>query len=409
MFTRLISALLCCLFGLALLPSLTHAAPTLTCSSNMVADSEDALNQAIACFNAQTSGTTTITLSAEIVLSASSTPINNVHNSAELILDGNGFTIDGNHTTHAFDIYSGKVTIQDITIQHGNHSSGGAIYNQGVLTILRSTLKDNETNSSGGAIYNHEGQLNIIESLLLNNKNTGGVGGALRNFRGTVTITNSTISQNEAYMGGGIFNTYGNSYVTIVNSTISENHVHNSGQGGGVYNYNPEAAKMIITNSILSDNTHSDCYGPAALAYSLISASASGSCNAVNGENGNLIGRDPQLLPLADNGGPTLTYALSTGADAPASLASVARTASPAIDAANSAECPTTDQRGLARPDDACDIGSFEVQPDPTAIGLGQLQVNSAETTTILLWLSVGFALLLGSVAVIVHIKRRTR
>jgi hypothetical protein len=54
------------------------------------------------------------------------------------------------------------------------------------------------------------------------------------------------------------------------------------------------------------------------------------------------------LGPLADNGGPTPTHALVPG--------------SPAIDAAPvGPDCPSEDQRGIARPQGAaCDIGAFE-------------------------------------------------
>jgi hypothetical protein len=66
-------------------------------------------------------------------------------------------------------------------------------------------------------------------------------------------------------------------------------------------------------------------------------------------------GTDPQvpsalLGPLADNGGPTPTHALLDG--------------SPAIDWADGALCPATDQRGVARPQGpACDAGAFERTP----------------------------------------------
>lgn len=51
---------------------------------------------------------------------------------------------------------------------------------------------------------------------------------------------------------------------------------------------------------------------------------------------------------MADNAGPALTHALLAG--------------SPAIDAADNAVCPATDQRGVAR-DAVCDVGSFEYVP----------------------------------------------
>ena len=66
-------------------------------------------------------------------------------------------------------------------------------------------------------------------------------------------------------------------------------------------------------------------------------------------------GMDPALGPLADNGGPTPTHALSA--------------ASPAVNAGNpnvlgsgGASCAATDQRGIDRPSGLrCDIGAFEL------------------------------------------------
>ena len=63
-----------------------------------------------------------------------------------------------------------------------------------------------------------------------------------------------------------------------------------------------------------------------------------------------LVVADAGLGSLADNGGPTLTHALLAG--------------SPAIDAADAAVCPATDQRGVTRPQGAgCDVGAYEVEP----------------------------------------------
>ena len=60
------------------------------------------------------------------------------------------------------------------------------------------------------------------------------------------------------------------------------------------------------------------------------------------------------LLPLANNGGPTQTHALTL-------------TVSPAIDAGDNAGCPPIDQRGFPRPRDGngdgnavCDMGAYE-------------------------------------------------
>ena len=72
---------------------------------------------------------------------------------------------------------------------------------------------------------------------------------------------------------------------------------------------------------------------------------------------------DPNLGPLADNGGPTLTHALMTD--------------SPAINAGSNALVPagaTTDQRGLPRFVGVVDIGAYEVQTVPPLTSINTLR-----------------------------------
>jgi hypothetical protein len=92
--------------------------------------------------------------------------------------------------------------------------------------------------------------------------------------------------------------------------------------------------------------------GELSAGFSLI---GDGSGSGLTNTDGNQVGNvppnsspiDPRIGPLADNGGPTRTHALLLG--------------SPAIDAASTPDCPTTDQRGVLRPQGAaCDIGSYE-------------------------------------------------
>ena len=89
----------------------------------------------------------------------------------------------------------------------------------------------------------------------------------------------------------------------------------------------------------------------ASSSYNLV-GDGTGSVGLTNGVNNNQVGSgaspiNPQLGPLADNGGPTFTHALLP--------------ASPAINTANNATCAATDQRGIARPfGGVCDIGAFE-------------------------------------------------
>ena len=82
--------------------------------------------------------------------------------------------------------------------------------------------------------------------------------------------------------------------------------------------------------------------------------SSDGSANFSSGTSFNFT--NPKLLPLANNGGPTLTMALASD--------------SPAIDWIPAALAPSTDQRGVHRPyGSASDVGAFEVgAPTPSLV-----------------------------------------
>jgi predicted outer membrane repeat protein len=203
-------------------------------------------------------------------------------------------------------------------------------------------------------------------------------GGGISGFN--LTLTNSTVSGNTAsiYHGGGIYGDYS----TLTNSTVSGN---TASRGGGIYGDN-----LTLTNSTVSGNTaysgggiYGARLGPVYVGNSIVEANSAtgviepifpncqGGLNSLGynltddttcgfTEPGDLVVADALLYPLGNFGGPTKTHHPMTG--------------SPAIDAANNASCPLTDQRGEARPFDGddppdgfadCDIGSVEFVPEP--------------------------------------------
>ncbi len=230
-------------------------------------------------------------------------------------------TIAGGSALYGGGIYNqGTLTVQASTLAN-NYAGygGGGIYNQGTLTVQTSTLTGNSTGYSGGGIYNNHGNLMVQASTLANNE--AGAGGGIANDSGTaLKVYYSTLSGNRAGNGGGGIRTYGTwldlFHTIIANSPEGGDCVHTSGGGGGVTS-----------------------------GYGLIESTGAAAC-WLNSDYSTILGVDPLLGPLADNGGSTQTFALLPG--------------SPAIDAGQSAGC-ASDQRGLARPQGtACDIGAFE-------------------------------------------------
>jgi CSLREA domain-containing protein len=161
----------------------------------------------------------------------------------------------------------------------------------------------------------------------------GGSGGGLAVLNTSdVTATNSTISGNQALdgIGGGIFS---GANLALNSVTVARNYAD---AGGGMF---VGGLAVQLSNTIFADNATDDCSG----------AVVSNGRNVVKGSSctGMLITDqpiDPELGPLASNGGPTKTHSIPAN--------SIAR------DGAEAATCPPTDQRGVVR--SACDVGAFE-------------------------------------------------
>ncbi len=231
---------------------------------------------------------------------------------------------------------------------------GGGIYNGdgAVLNLTDSTVSDNTSfNQPAGGIYGFfNSTINITRSTVSGNL-SGDVAGGLRSL-GNSTVVNSTFSGNTstAWHGGGIFHTDGE--LTVTNSTFAEN-VAPAGTASGILVATfGAAANATLTNNVLAGFGGAfacaiEGGGAATITSGGSNVISDGSCNP-NGTT-DQSNTDALLGPLADNGGPTLTHALLAG--------------SPAIDAADAAVCPATDQRGVTRPQGAgCDVGAFELE-----------------------------------------------
>jgi hypothetical protein len=194
------------------------------------------------------------------------------------------------------------------------------------MTICNCTVSGNAT-GNGGNGGNGGGSMNEY----VDNSRYGGDGGSggngagicICNAKNTMAISFSTISANATGIGA----VGGSGGVGIVG--VGPSGANGSdGQGAGIFT--PEymiGAQLFDT--IVALDIGSEIVGW----YTSLGH--------------NLIGGDPKLGPLADNGGPTKTHALLPG--------------SPAIDAGANTGAPATDQRGFPRiVGAAIDIGSYE-------------------------------------------------
>lgn len=253
----------------------------------------------------------------------------------------------------------GVLTIRNCVIENNTADSlAGGVDSFGVLTIEDSTIRDNvSTSGAGGGIADNG--LMTVRNTLVSGNTAGMDGGGIAGFYNDATLVNVTIVGNtSAGCGGGLScGMYGGNPCNfqISHSTISGNAANGSGGGGGICY---QAGNLESRNNIIAQNT-AGAGGPDAAGaftsngFNLI-GNASGTTTFSNSTD--IIGVNPKLDPLADHGGPTATVSVRTG--------------SPAIDAGtctdNDGEPVNVDQRGMPRPGGtACDIGAFEVQPQP--------------------------------------------
>ncbi|MEO0536000.1 MAG: filamentous hemagglutinin N-terminal domain-containing protein [Cyanobacteria bacterium P01_A01_bin.123] len=285
-------------------------------------------------------------------------------------------TVSGNSSNrHGGGIWSRNrsITLTDSTVS-GNSarvSVGGAYSSH--ITVTNSTVSGNSAGDLGGGLY-ATGSLTITNSTVSGNSATNKGGGAYH--RNHATITNSTISGNSSNRGGGMY-ARGGGDVTVINSTVSGNSAND--RGGGIFMRNRNGGDLILSNATVGFNTanvdgggifvnttrnniinnsivannNAGRSGPdisanlnsSTITNSLIQDTTGITAGApTNGVDGNIIGQDPLLAPLVNNGGPTQTHALLAG--------------SPAINGSGVGATPN-DQRGVAAIDTR-DIGAFE-------------------------------------------------
>jgi hypothetical protein len=234
----------------------------------------------------------------------------------------------------------GTVTIEDSSIE-GNTASlvSGGVNALGGAIVKYSNISGNEATYVGG-IYVY-GNATIENSTIASNTAFGGAGIWFNGHGATtaVTLLSSTVSGNNATGddNGGIF-LYGGHYTAqIANSTIAFNTTHYTADlkyGAGVRSI---LSTIDLESNIIAGNTNDDGGGPVNDDIDGTTLTLTGGSNLIVSASvtppADTIAVDPQLMPLADNGGETATHAL--------------KVSSPAINAGNNVAMVNYDQRGV--------------------------------------------------------------
>lgn len=274
-------------------------------------------------------------------------------------------------------VTDGSLTLVDSVVRgnEGGYYGGGIRALDSDVTISGSLLEANVCGNAGGALSVDGGDA-VVETTTVRGNDAQAVPGLLGGD--TLRMDRSTVSDNVATIAPGIgIGVSGAGDVTVTNSTIT-------GTGGGfvpaavdaggdlvldhvtVAGNQPGAATasavgaLTITDSVVTGTGGPDdvqAGGPLTVRHSLLGASTA----VPDGADGNLVGTDPLLGALADNGGPTATLMPGAG--------------SPVVDSGSTPYTATaTDQRGSARVVDGTgdgtavtDMGAVEAPPAPPA------------------------------------------
>jgi hypothetical protein len=257
----------------------------------------------------------------------------------------------------------------DIEFNESVHGGGGLWVGGSAPIRIEGTafFQNIVVEAGGGAIYGGGeagGTTTITGSLFRENKAPLAGGGIswTTPAGATLAIANSTFLANTTGTWGGAISLSTSGTTTIEGSTITGNTAEAKFEGaGGIEEF--AAKKALLRDTIVAGNKSlftktPDLKGEYEAAFDLI-GNANGALLTELTPGSNLVGVDPGLQPLADNGGPVETMALT-----------------PASPAVNKGSGPlTTDGRGDPRPSiypgvplsafpgaNGADIGAFELQ-----------------------------------------------
>ena len=164
-------------------------------------------------------------------------------------------TIINGYTKYGGAIYNnGNLTIQNCNFKNNSATSGGAIYNNGNLDIYYSTFEDNVVTDRGGAVLSYS-YVGIYDSTFIRNKGTGtsSTGGSIyiNGNSNKYSVLNRNIFKDTSVVrqGGALYL----SYVNVTNcifENASTTDTGSSNGGGAIYGSSFNLKNNTMTNCV---------------------------------------------------------------------------------------------------------------------------------------------------------------
>ena len=325
--------------------------------------SESALRAALA-----GGGTVTFSCSGTITVT------NTVIITTPTVIDGTGqqVVLSGGGAVQVINNRS-TTELRRLTIANGYHIDGGGVHNTATLNVFDCTFRDNVTTQvpdvphDGAGALASQGTLRVERCAFIGNRSEAtafyntvaavstGYWHPAGSSPNSASLINCTFSGNTASVGSIVRVGYGG-IGQLEHCTFAGN-TGVSLYAGSVYGSQPRA---VIRGCAFGPNASASADGAGIedAGYN-ISADLSARLNHPT----TVLGMDPLLGPLADNGGPTLTLLPQAG--------------SPLIDNALFAGTLAQDQRGVGRPQGfARDVGAVEVE-NATGVDIFRLTANT--------------------------------
>jgi hypothetical protein len=237
------------------------------------------------------------------------------------------------------------------------YGEGGGAYVENGITTEYATINGNQA-QVGSGLLSKAGSVAVSHTAIFDNyAGRGGAAGmSVSAAQGeTVMIVNSTFSRNAAQSTSAL-SLHGQAEKSIINSTIAFNRAILEACGASAVSVTDGdgSGSVYIESSIIARNT--DATNEGCVVVDIKAGEISGSNNlimesAAESTPADTITADPQLAPLASNGGPTKSHALLCD--------------SPAIDRGSNPAELAGDQRGAGFPrvkGASADIGAFELR-----------------------------------------------